>query len=59
MEKLWPSRRLTVVRASRLSSEGMVKPFNVMAVAKLSSLTDGARRILMMPFSRTVGLNVN
>ena len=59
MEKLWPSRSSTVVRASRLLIEGITKPDIVTAVAKLSSLTDGASRKLMMPFSRTVGVNVN
>src|SRR5262249_393319 len=33
--------------------------FMVTACAKLSSLTDGARRRLIMPFSRTVGLKLN
>src|SRR5262249_12051239 len=59
IEKLWPSRSSTVVRASRLSSDGMLKPFAFTAIAKLSSLTDGARRRLMMPFSRTVGVKAN
>src|SRR5262249_23370126 len=59
MEKLWPSRSSTVVRASRLLIEGTLKPLIVTACAKLSSLTDGAKRRLMMPFSRTVGLKVN
>src|SRR5215510_2375271 len=37
----------------------MLKPFMDTACAKLSSLTDGARRRLIMPFSRTVGLKLN
>ena len=57
--KLWPSRNSTVVRASRLVSDGTLKPEICTACAKLSSLTDGARRRLMMPFARTVGVNVN
>src|SRR5262245_2869154 len=59
IEKLWPSRSSTVVRASRFVSDGTTNPLRVTANAKLSSLTDGARRRLMIPFSRTVGLNDN
>ena len=37
----------------------MVKPEIWTACAKSSSLTDGARRRLMMPLAKTVGTNVN
>src|SRR5262245_37104060 len=59
IEKLWPSRSSTVVRASRLLIDGTLKPDMVTACAKLSSLTDGASRKLMMPLSRTVGVKAN
>ena len=52
MAKLWPSRNSTVVVASRLTSEGTVVPEIVTALAKSSSLTEGARRRLMTPFER-------
>ena len=57
--KLWPSRNSIVVRASRLVSDGTMKPEIWMACVKSSSLTDGARRRLMMPLAKTVGTNVN
>ena len=57
--KLWPSRNSIVVRASRLVSDGMLKPEIWTAFAKSSSLTDGARRRLMMPPAKTVGTNVS
>ena len=47
------------MRASRLVIDGIVKPAFWTACVKSSSLTDGTRRRLMMPPSKTVGTNVN
>src|SRR5713101_5015972 len=55
MAKLWPSRSSMVVRASRLMSDGIVKPEICTALAKSRSLTAGTRRKLMMPLASTVG----
>ena len=57
--KLWPSRSSIVVLVWRLDRAGMSKPEMRTALTKSSSLTDGARRRLMMPLASTVGMNVS